>query len=526
MSTSEPKTSLHHLSASGSATYANNKTTRRGVDTLPKAAAGSIRKLPRIDSDPITFTSSPDFELVDSKKNQRHISGRKDPEPTGQVRTAVKAPRKVITEVTSDCDSDDLPELPSISNTSRVFSRTTSDVTEYRHGASKYKSTAKRSVTGDLPPRKRVPKSAEEKAIEAAAKAAEKEAAAEKRKLEREERARDKLIAADLAKVNTLKTDKKKSTPEMIVLFHSDLDAKLREQSQKFLRKLDVECKEWAEAGLSVGNYVRWNRKVEAMYNEELDLWEPVTKRIEEEKHILVYMPAQEFVDLAISTGTETLDTRIARLQARFHGYKIIYLIEGLHKWQQKNKTTRNRAFVSAVRGELEKNPTGFSTGRKGKSASEYIDDDAIEDALLRLQIIHKALIHHTTALVESAEWISIFTQHISTIPYRRQRMNLDTAFCMESGQVRTGEDAKDTYAKMLCEIGRLTAPVAWGIQAEYPSVSKLVKGLEDEGKEALKDVKKSANKDGAFTDRTVGKALSKRVWSVFLGRDPGSTDV
>jgi crossover junction endonuclease EME1 len=96
----------------------------------------------------------------------------------------------------------------------------------------------------------------------------------------------------------------------------------------------------------------------------------------------------------------------------------------------------------------------------------------------------------------------------------------------MESGQVKTGENATDTYTKMLQEIIRITAPVAYGIAVEYPTVQKLVKGLEENGPLALEDCRKCANKDGAFTDRRIGPSISKRVHKVFMGRDPTSWDV
>lgn len=104
--------------------------------------------------------------------------------------------------------------------------------------------------------------------------------------------------------------------------------------------------------------------------------------------------------------------------------------------------------------------------------------------------------------------------------------MALDTAFCMETGQIKTGEDAPDTYVRMLQEVNRVTAPIAYGIAAEYPSVKTLVEGLKKEGKDALTHIRKSANKDGVFTDKEVGKSVSKRVWSIFTGTDEGSTDV
>lgn len=96
----------------------------------------------------------------------------------------------------------------------------------------------------------------------------------------------------------------------------------------------------------------------------------------------------------------------------------------------------------------------------------------------------------------------------------------------MDSGQIKTGDGPHDTYTKMLQEMSRLTAPIAYGIAAEYPSVQALVKGLQENGPMALEDCRKCANKDGAFTDRRVGPAISKRVWKVFLGRDGRSCDV
>ena len=72
----------------------------------------------------------------------------------------------------------------------------------------------------------------------------------------------------------------------------------------------------------------------------------------------------------------------------------------------------------------------------------------------------------------------------------RHERMNLDTSFCMESGQFHSGKDAHDTYLKMLQEVTRVTASVAQGISSEYPNVSSLVNGFKKEGPTALEDIK------------------------------------
>jgi crossover junction endonuclease EME1 len=78
----------------------------------------------------------------------------------------------------------------------------------------------------------------------------------------------------------------------------------------------------------------------------------------------------------------------------------------------------------------------------------------------------------------------------------------------------------------MLQEMVRITAPVAYGIAAEYPTVQKLVKGLRKKGPLTLENCRKTANKDGAFTDKRVGPSISKRVYNVFTSKDAGSWDV
>ena len=104
--------------------------------------------------------------------------------------------------------------------------------------------------------------------------------------------------------------------------------------------------------------------------------------------------------------------------------------------------------------------------------------------------------------------------------------MALDTNFCMETGQVKAGEDAFDTYIKMLQEIVRITSPIAYGIAAEYPNLQSLIKGLRERGPECLKSCRKAMNKDGGFSDRDIGVAVSKRVYKIFLGRDAASEDI
>jgi len=67
--------------------------------------------------------------------------------------------------------------------------------------------------------------------------------------------------------------------------------------------------------------------------------------------------------------------------------------------------------------------------------------------------------------------------------------MNLSTSFCMESGQVKTGEDKDDTFTKMLQEVVRVTPPIAFGIAAEYLNAVSLVKAFRRHGPLILEDL-------------------------------------
>lgn len=68
--------------------------------------------------------------------------------------------------------------------------------------------------------------------------------------------------------------------------------------------------------------------------------------------------------------------------------------------------------------------------------------------------------------------------------------MLMDTTFCMESGQVKTGDDADDTFVKMLQEVSRITVPMAYGIAMKCPNIASLAEGLKDHGPLALEDVR------------------------------------
>ncbi|KAF4981362.1 hypothetical protein FZEAL_2792, partial [Fusarium zealandicum] len=423
--------------------------------------------------------------------------------------------RVVIDIDDSDAESRSEDELPDISNfdISKIrrrsqLQRSQSDVVSSR-SRSKPTAASKKSAADR----------AREKEVRAATKEVENEAKRREKRQAKEAKIREKERNAALAEVNKLRTDKKVSTPEMMVDIPSSLNPTITTQLGAMLEPFDVQFESWDSP---VDNVIKWRRKVRSRYNDDLGLWEPIPFRLEEEKHALVVMAADEFVKLAID---DQVTSHVTKMERHFATHQIIYLLEGLIPWMRKNRNLRNRQFTSRVRAQ---DPSTSTAGRRNKPTEGYVPEETIEDALLQLQIEHDVLIHHTTIPLETAEWIFTFTQHVSTIPYRKQRdqATLGAGFCMESGQVKSGENAKDSYVRMMQEIVRVTAPIAYGVAEEFGSVTELVQGLEAGGPNRLEGVRKSANKDGAFSDRTIGQAVSKRMHRVFTGRDETSTDV
>ena len=401
-----------------------------------------------------------------------------------------------------------------------------------------------RSEAADKPKRVRKPKlTDEEKVARAKEKEAEKVAIAlereelkmskqEQKAKEKKEKAEEKQKEAALAEVNKSKLDKRVTATDMIVDLPASINGQAVElQIKAFHARMQIDTTFYQSP---VSNVIRWRRKVKSRYNAEKGHHEPLDQmEIENEKHVLCLLPPHEFVALA-SAGRDSpdIETHVLNLKINFPDCKPIYLIEGLTTWMRKNSTTLNRAYQAAVLSQMESNNQADSSAapvasrRSKKPAYEHVDPDMIEDALLRLQVLHGCLVHHTAAPVETAEWVSTFTVHISTIPSRLERMNLDTSFCMESGQVKSGEDKQDTYVRMLQEVVRITAPIAYGIAAEYPTLVSLIEGMRQHGPLLLEDIEKCANKNGVRSDRKIGQSISKRLYKVLMGLDAASTDI
>ncbi|EXJ55470.1 hypothetical protein A1O7_08397 [Cladophialophora yegresii CBS 114405] len=428
---------------------------------------------------------------------------------------------------------------------------------------------AKSSKSSKLSEAEKAAKAAERAAQRATAKAdkkAAKEIEKARKAQEKEQKGKEKQKAADLAEVNKSRTNKKDATPEMILDMSSLLkDTSVGTQVEKRMENVQVEVN-YIDEEINLiddgvgqeqhGSIITWRRKVKSTYNDEEDQWEPTSRcRVVKEKHVLIHMPAGDFVAVAAvsRSGAEAsvmrteedlkanLDAHVNSIRQRFGDCIPVYLIEGLRSWLKKNLNAKNRAYTAGVRAQMlqadadaEPAHSQARSRKRRKPLSDSLDlshvtSDIIDDLLLHLQLAHQPiLIHHSPTPADSASQISALTQQLAVRPYRLAQLeyNLKSAsFCMNSGQVRTGDDAKDTFVKMLQEVQRVTPSMAYGIVEEFKTIRKLVKGFGKHGNLLLEDVRKTVNKDGGWSDKRLGPQVSKRLFKVFMGRDPAATD-
>ncbi|CAK7267121.1 hypothetical protein SEPCBS57363_002434 [Sporothrix epigloea] len=414
-----------------------------------------------------------------------------------------------------------------------------------------------------------------DKEAERERRAKEKEIDRERRKIASEQakdkKAKERAEAVAFNNANKSRVDKAVAAPEMIVRLPTSMSEATRDVIESMLTDADISHELWASMPLD--NVVTWRRKVSNEYKPDLGHWVPVPTRIEDETYALVVLRSEEFVNLIVAgqdddpdarhaAGGHNLASHVAAMRSAFMDNTIVYLVEGLQAWRNKKRTMRNRQFVAAVHGNghaatgsasgqenaLSATNLGSSTssarpsqrlGRRGqKQALRDVDEALVDESLFDLQMDYNGggglgngalLVHETSSGLDTARWIHVFTEQIATGRYRQHRETLYAAaapFCMDSGQIATGDDPQDLYALILQQVARVTEPVALGVATQFDSIPRLVRGFQEEGSLALEAVPKSRNRTGALSDRTIGPALSRRLHKVFLGRDAASTDV
>ncbi|KAK6528159.1 hypothetical protein TWF281_009410 [Arthrobotrys megalospora] len=346
-----------------------------------------------------------------------------------------------------------------------------------------------------------------------AAKAAEKEVQKEQKKAERDAKVLKRSESQAISSANKLKGSHVQTAGEMIVNISSDFyTSTAGVQIRALLTEIKVESH--APFDSLVPNIIKWRRVITAEWDSEEDIFIPVPRKIQDENHVLTVIQAKDFV--ALTNSPDELDIFIAKVKTAYPTCKPIVLIEGLTKLVNKSKSNQSRAYAAEVRNRM-RDDGGRETVRMNKAAQD-VDEDNVEDALLKLQVVHGCLLCHTQDGTYTAEAIGYYTQHISQIPYKHAKsvLNNSANFCMDVGQVQSGKTVDDTYNKMLQAVHMSTAGVATAIQSEYPSIQKLFRAFMDGGEDVLKDIRIARTGNG----RALGPAMSRRIARVLTGRD------
>lgn len=179
-----------------------------------------------------------------------------------------------------------------------------------------------------------------------------------------------------------------------------------------FLEPLGMDTREWNPPTPDIIKFVR---KVNAEWDVEGGFFRPCEEYRRDEEWIIHWMKADKFVELTSSDQTRlALRFHMERLKNVIPGAKVILILEGLAAvfTRAMNAVKRNHdARARAHMGEQ-------SRGRKDNALHD-LDVNAVEDALVELQVVYEVRIVQTTSAPDSAEWISILATDISSIPHK-----------------------------------------------------------------------------------------------------------
>ena len=293
--------------------------------------------------------------------------------------------------------------------------------------------------------------------------------------------------------LNRLKT-RKEACPELLAYLPPNLPDELQNKLLDLLEPLGVDVREWRTQTMGV---IKFMRKVDKEWDEQEGWFRPCEEYRKDEEWIVHWLPVDEFVDLTCNDQTGLkLQFHIERLKKTIPGAKIVIILEGLTALLTRVKKAVANAHDAAAR-EI----GGLEGARRNRNQELLdIDEEVIQNELIKIQLNYEIRIVHTSSTTESAEWITILATDIASIPYRFRLMDiyankrwsqmlLDRSICMEKGQVKSGTNAADTFHKMLQHVARVTPHIADAITARYKSVHSLIEGFRQGGPYILEDL-------------------------------------
>ncbi|KAH8806658.1 hypothetical protein DL96DRAFT_1686355 [Flagelloscypha sp. PMI_526] len=325
-------------------------------------------------------------------------------------------------------------------------------------------------------------------------------AIAERKRLREEERQakKDSLAAEKAAKAryksaNKIKLDKKIAVQEMSIVFSSSLVDDYPTLPQMLTQKLttvgtSMRGMEQMGSLLEDHKTVRWNLRHKFEFSPQDRDWRVLAEPREEfERAALLWLDAEMLQFYLHDLSSLVQSFRDAHNLPNRDKHHVFILLFGLDN--HRRATVRHREIQDAL--------TALHTVHH----THYIYSETLEDAASRLYNLSADFAIKRDKLV--------------------QRSHLP--FVYNSDSIKSGTSASDTYLQMLTQIHRVTLAHAKAIIALYPTMRGLRNGAKRHGEHFLADAEVGdLTQVGTQRRRTrMGPAMSKRVWSVVLGRDP-----
>lgn len=157
--------------------------------------------------------------------------------------------------------------------------------------------------------------------------------------------------------------------------------------------------------------------------------------------------------------------------------------------------------------------------------ANELENEFFLAAAQLRLQVNFSGAASAPQALVDLMDFVIEMTRVVALSGHLQEsrvkeeigtgQLNLTLA---RDVKVKSGKDARDCWIKILCQIPRVTPPLAESIASRYPSFYSLMEAYEScsnpkEGEELLAELRLE---DGGAGNRRLGPAISARIYNHF----------
>ncbi|KAJ1551644.1 putative monocarboxylate transporter mch1 [Nowakowskiella sp. JEL0078] len=294
-----------------------------------------------------------------------------------------------------------------------------------------------------------------------------------------------------------------------------------------------------------IPNCILWKRRTSREWDTTRSCWLPCSERVIGEPVVLVHLDGVTLArlvngdDVFAMFGKETLSLSavadhggfLIRHQAEVRkAYprcaKVLYLIEGLNKYYTLRQNAAKKKFMQKVRAISE--PDRGKLVKKKEATLDFETlppKDAIERALLELQILGRCFIHMSTSPEFTGDLIHSFTGDLSIaeeVKYRKEVLS-ELRF---GDTVKSGVDEQDSWCKMLMELRMITEPIAKAIVSKYKSPRALYN--EYKRCSSLKQAEELLVKiqvDPGFGKQlhNIGQSRSKKIYDCVMGQDPGN---